>query len=169
MPLERRCVRFLDNFSAGTRGAASVECAAPLDPDLRHGSQPERNSGTCWSRDTASSSLTECAPCSPSKCDLLRCAQSRPLTRLYAASLLAAQVSHCRLAESPGADQRRRLASALALYHCSFCCPLTHTTMWQQCGRSLHILRICTSCGGRCAQPATQARPFQLAKCFILS
>ncbi len=30
VPLERRCVRFLDNFSAGTRGAASVEC----DPAL---------------------------------------------------------------------------------------------------------------------------------------
>lgn len=25
VPLERRCVRFIDNFSAGTRGALSVE------------------------------------------------------------------------------------------------------------------------------------------------
>ena len=25
MPLERRCVRFIDNFSAGTRGALSTE------------------------------------------------------------------------------------------------------------------------------------------------
>lgn len=25
VPLERRCIRFIDNFSAGTRGAVSVE------------------------------------------------------------------------------------------------------------------------------------------------
>ena len=25
MPLERRCVRFIDNFSGGTRGALSAE------------------------------------------------------------------------------------------------------------------------------------------------
>lgn len=26
VPLERRCVRFIDNFSSGHRGAASTEC-----------------------------------------------------------------------------------------------------------------------------------------------
>ena len=30
VPLEKRCVRFLDNFSAGTRGAASAECVPVL-------------------------------------------------------------------------------------------------------------------------------------------
>jgi hypothetical protein len=33
VPLERRCVRFIDNFSAGNRGAASTELV-PLQPPI---------------------------------------------------------------------------------------------------------------------------------------
>ena len=37
VPLERRCIRFIDNFSGGTRGALSVEQFLQVQwPYLRH-------------------------------------------------------------------------------------------------------------------------------------
>lgn len=164
MPLERRCVRFLDNFSAGTRGAASVECAALPDPDSGKAHSPNRiqvSAGAGLLRRLRQPSALRAALRSATCSGVPSLAHSRALTRLLCSQ---------RKLPTAGPLSHLELTSEDVLQVCLRYTMLTllPTHAHNNAARSLHILRICTSCGRRCAQPATQARPFQLAKCCTL-
>ena len=125
VPLERRCVRFIDNFSAGTRGAASAECAPGLPARLQWQRRPalrcssavaahasRASYGLCvradisWPRALQLSTSIGRGACCPSRCRPLSlsrplpqpaCLQAaRPLKPWYAAStFFSSQASVC--------------------------------------------------------------------------